>query len=340
MHSLLASVEAISSCRDREALAEHLVAAVATVLGAGRAQLHLSGAAGEAWQAAFAAGDPGLADPANGLLGAALIEQAVRQREAVFQERDQVFLGALPLLPDGRVSQGGVLLFSAPASPSGDALEQIAWLVRIYRNYLGLIDYSETDTLTRLLNRKTFDEAFERLLSDTPRSPASLHGIERRQGGAMQHWLAVADVDHFKRVNDNFGHLFGDEVLIRVANVMRSAFRDSDRLFRFGGEEFVIMLRVAEQAQALTAAERFRSAIEGHEFPQVGRVTCSLGLTRVAAAEVPSDVLGRADQALYFAKSHGRNQVRVYESLISEGQLRAPAEPSVAADFDIDALFD
>lgn len=339
MHHLLASVEAISSCRDRDMLGEHLAEAVATVLGDGRVLLFATGATTGNWQLAAAAGLPAGGDADVAALGAVLADRALRLREVAFEERDERFLGAFPLGADDRRRGARVLLIAAQTSPSAAQIEHIAWLVRIYGNHLGLIDYSETDTLTSLLNRKTFDEAFDRLLTVRTRAGRAMPAIERRQLAEPQHWLAVADVDHFKRVNDSFGHLFGDEVLIRVANVMRGVFRDGDQLFRFGGEEFVIMLQVAEQAQALAAVERFRRAIETHEFPQVGHVTCSLGLTRIAGSEVPSDVIGRADRALYFAKNNGRNRACVYEDLVAAGLLAAPATPSVEPDFDIDALF-
>ena len=75
----------------------------------------------------------------------------------------------------------------------------------------------------------------------------------------MQNWLAVVDIDHFKLVNDRFGHLYGDEVLILVANILRSSFRNQDRIFRFGGEEFVVLLRAATLENARQGFDRFRT---------------------------------------------------------------------------------
>jgi diguanylate cyclase (GGDEF)-like protein len=154
-------------------------------------------------------------------------------------------------------------------------------------------------------------------------------------------WLCVVDIDHFKRVNDSFGHLFGDEVLLRMGDLMRKTFRGGDRLFRFGGEEFVVILNAEDEALAATSFNRFRNSVEKHEFPQVGKVTCSIGFTAVTNMDVPTDVVGRADEALYFAKEHGRNQVCCYERLVAEGAIAQPvaAEAPVADDFDIDALF-
>jgi diguanylate cyclase (GGDEF)-like protein len=151
----------------------------------------------------------------------------------------------------------------------------------------------------------------------------------------------MIDVDHFKRVNDSFGHLFGDEVLLRMGDLMRKTFRGGDRLFRFGGEEFVVILNAQDEALAATSFNRFRISVENHEFPQVGKVTCSIGFTAVTNRDVPTDVVGRADEALYYAKESGRNQVRCYERLVAEGAIVKPsvAETPATDDFDIDALF-
>lgn len=220
--------------------------------------------------------------------------------------------------------------------------EAIACFLTFFGNYLDLLDYSELDTLTGLNNRKTYDEAFDRILAEIPASSVSPAGGERRHdaAGSKNFWLGVIDIDHFKRVNDNFGHLFGDEVLLRVANLMKQSFRFSDKLFRFGGEEFVVMLRPTVLVNAKRAFERFREAVETHEFPQVGRVTCSIGFTRIDPLLPPSDTLGHADAALYFSKENGRNQVGCYELLIEQGALVTKSVEAAQPDFDIDALFD
>ncbi|AVP57762.1 GGDEF domain-containing protein [Pulveribacter suum] len=184
----------------------------------------------------------------------------------------------------------------------------------VYQNYQSLLDYSERDALTGLLNRKTFDEQFTR--QSGADSWDARHGPD-----APSQWLAVVDIDHFKRVNDQFGHLYGDEVLILVANQLRSLFRAQDRIFRFGGEEFVVLLRSATLAQARQALERLRVAIESHAFPQIGHISVSIGFAG-AYGGAPVEIIGRADQALYFAKEHGRNQVRYYEDLVASASLK------------------
>jgi diguanylate cyclase (GGDEF)-like protein len=140
-------------------------------------------------------------------------------------------------------------------------------------------------------------------------------------------WLAVIDIDKFKRINDNFGHLFGDEVLLRVAEVMKKTFRASDKLFRFGGEEFIVLLRFVTAENAHLVFDRFRQAVEHHEFPQVGQVTCSMGYIQIDPSLSPAEILGRADEALYFCKGNGRNQINRYETLVQTGLIRAPVAP-------------
>jgi diguanylate cyclase (GGDEF)-like protein len=197
-------------------------------------------------------------------------------------------------------------------------------ILSVYRNYQNLLDYSERDSLTGLLNRRTFDEKFSRMVAcSTPADSALASTTERRHPNDIEgQWLAVVDIDHFKRVNDQFGHLYGDEVLILVANLLRSSFRTQDRVFRFGGEEFVILLRSVSLADARTAFERLRANIEEHHFPQLGTITVSIGFVSISSS-TPVVILGHADQALYFGKSNGRNQVCFYDELVLRGQLHS-----------------
>jgi diguanylate cyclase (GGDEF)-like protein len=191
-------------------------------------------------------------------------------------------------------------------------------ILTILKNHLALLDYGEIDTLTGLLNRKTFEGQFEKLrrrLYDAKRRPNDRTSEEPS-------WLGLVDIDHFKSINDSYGHLFGDEVLLLVSHIMKRSFRGADQLFRFGGEEFVILLEHATEPGAAIAFDRFREGVEKYEFPQVGRVTVSLGYTQVNAGDVPALCVERADAALYYIKSHGRNGVRNCESLLFNGEIR------------------
>lgn len=213
-----------------------------------------------------------------------------------------------------------------PETYTENTKEVMGGILVVYRNFQNLLDYSERDSLTGLLNRKTFDDNFSKILRTTVQKNSVADAeveVERRHNEReKQHWLAVLDIDHFKRVNDQFGHLYGDEVLILVANLMRTSFRPTDKLFRFGGEEFVILLRSTSKEDANMIFERFRENVARYPFPQVGTVTISIGFAHIDPFEPAVGIIGRADQALYFAKSNGRNRVCHYEDLINTGALK------------------
>ncbi len=219
----------------------------------------------------------------------------------------------------------GTCLHIVNSTPYTQAMKDVmGGILSVYRNFQNLLDYSERDSLTGLLNRKTFDEKFSKMTAYVPPPDGTGQEGDERQCSEepREHWMAMVDIDHFKRINDSFGHLYGDEVLILVANLLRASFRTQDRIFRFGGEEFMILLRSATLDDARRIFERFRASVEQHNFPQVGRVTISLGFVKITA-QTPVVLLGRADQALYYAKAHGRNQICQYEDLIERGLLHS-----------------
>lgn len=185
-------------------------------------------------------------------------------------------------------------------------------ILRILKNHLALLDYGESDTLTGLLNRKTFESRFDKL-----RMTRSILAVDQPS------WLGLVDIDRFKSINDTYGHLFGDEVLLLVARLLRQAFRGADQLFRFGGEEFVVVLDRATNPGAQIAFNRLRVLVSEFQFPQVGSVTISLGYTQVNSRDAPATCVERADAALYYAKDHGRNNIQSYEALVAAGQLKA-----------------
>ena len=125
-------------------------------------------------------------------------------------------------------------------------------------------------------------------------------------------FIIILDIDHFKRINDTFGHLKGDEVLKVVAEVMQTALRGTDFCARFGGEEFIMVLGQTDENGALICAERARRLLESTKFPDFGddvKVTISLGVAGYQSIEEVSQTISRADVALYQAKHAGRNRV-------------------------------
>jgi len=184
----------------------------------------------------------------------------------------------------GETSVVGMIEIEAGEGLSPRQASLVGGILRIIRNHVLLLDYGERDTLTGLLNRKTFEANFGKLR-------------QRADQGGEPAWVGIVDIDRFKSINDTFGHLFGDEVLLLVSRLMRECFRGADRLFRFGGEEFVIVLDRASEAGAAIAFNRLRAAVADYAFPQVGRVTVSLGYTRVLPTDAPASAIGRADAA-------------------------------------------
>lgn len=159
------------------------------------------------------------------------------------------------------------------------------------------------DALTGLNNRRGFDDALIALMS---------HGL-----GSSHNALLLLDIDHFKSVNDTFGHLVGDKILVGVAKQLAKQMRGSDYLARFGGEEFAIILKDTPLKGAVTAAENLRKSIEKIRWRQtksgkeIGQVTISIGVAAIQANEPIKELLGRCDVALYQAKAHGRNRTRI-----------------------------
>ncbi|MBF0178874.1 MAG: diguanylate cyclase [Magnetococcales bacterium] len=172
------------------------------------------------------------------------------------------------------------------------------------------------DPLTGLHNRQFFDQTFNKLFMAL-QNPSRRHNEAPFQGAC----LALFDIDHFKKVNDTYGHLIGDEVLVLFARKMTECFRERDATFRFGGEEFVVLLHDVTPEIAETVLNRFRQSIDSYAFPQVGQVTVSIGAVRVEAGELAASLIEKADKALYFAKSNGRNQVHFHHVLVAAGQI-------------------
>lgn len=210
-------------------------------------------------------------------------------------------------------------------------------MLRIFYNHVTVLEYGGLDELTGLLNRRTFDETFIRAISQRKARIAgartSIEDRRRSTGEGPGAELAVLDIDYFKRVNDQFGHPYGDEVLVLFARLMTENFRDCDQLFRFGGEEFVVLLNDISKRDAHKALERFRVAVSQFPFPQVGKITVSIGHTSVMRDDTGSAAFGRADLALYAAKEKGRNRTLSYESLVARGAISTGAE--VACDIEL-----
>ncbi|MFN3304613.1 MAG: diguanylate cyclase [Roseateles sp.] len=165
------------------------------------------------------------------------------------------------------------------------------------------LEYLATrDPLTGLHNRRSLDARLAEALA-----------LDRRYGSAngRVHGLLLLDVDHFERINDQYGHPAGDAVLRQLAQMLQSLVRATDVVARFGGEEFAVLLpELAGPLEAVMTAEKIRAAVAAAEFPEVGRLTLSVGVSLASPDdESVQELIARADTALYEAKRGGRNAV-------------------------------
>lgn len=163
---------------------------------------------------------------------------------------------------------------------------------------------SVLDGLTGLYNRRQFEISLEQEYNRTRRHPSDFS-------------LAILDIDFFKKVNDTFGHQYGDYVLKTVSDLMKTAFRKTDLLYRYGGEELIMIMPETNIEGAIIPVQRLRRMVEEYDFDYNGvktKVTVSIGLTmNYQDLNSPADILKSADNALYKAKESGRNRVVLHE---------------------------
>ena len=331
MSELVDHLAELTGFRDRDILDVTLVGALRDVLHPRAVTIYrcVGEAGNERWitrarlgeHDAVATADPAWADTENLPLLAMFPEraQAMKGQTTVVTVQGSHSLSLFPVSTDREVV--GVMEIETTEPLSDESCRLVGSILRIYRNFQALLDYSERDTLTGLLNRKTFDESFLKATSESTSMPVVTSDGRRHEATNHRHWLGLIDIDHFKSVNDNYGHLIGDEVLLLLSRLMRSSFRFHDRLYRFGGEEFVVLMRCANEQDAALALERMRSNTANYPFPQVGQITISIGFTEVLPGDTPSGAFERADKAVYFAKGHGRNQVQSHAELVARGDL-------------------
>jgi diguanylate cyclase (GGDEF)-like protein len=202
----------------------------------------------------------------------------------------------------------------------------LAQIIDLFTDHLLLLRSRDRDPLTGLLNR----QAFNRFMFNRFRQNKDLDSQVSFSGN--YNTVAIMDIDHFKNVNDTFGHLMGDETLILFSQIMRNTFRHDDIIVRLGGEEFLVLLNEVHAENTEAILERNRKNVEEFLFPQVGQVTISTGISEIDYRFDPLLVVDQADRALYYAKSNGRNQVQSYDALLRDGRISA----AVSDDHDVE----
>lgn len=161
-----------------------------------------------------------------------------------------------------------------------------------------LIQLATLDPLTSIPNRRKFDEVLQYELNRDARYKNELS-------------LVFCDLDYFKRINDEFGHKIGDEVLQKFAMLVSDKVRKTDVIARWGGEEFALLLPETSILTAASTAEKLRQATENCVFPHVGHITASFGVTQYIDGDSEASLINRADDALYRSKKNGRNRVEI-----------------------------
>jgi diguanylate cyclase (GGDEF)-like protein len=176
--------------------------------------------------------------------------------------------------------------------------EEVLAIVRDFTDQRQAEKMAETDPLTNVYNRRKFSRLLDQEIKRVERYDRFLS-------------IVLLDIDHFKRVNDTYGHDAGDYVLRKITELIKENKRITDTLARYGGEEFVIILPETDVKGASRQIERMRKTIEKTSFDGVGNLTVSAGITSYTGGDSCKSMITRADKALYLAKEEGRNRIRV-----------------------------
>ncbi|WP_024611690.1 GGDEF domain-containing protein [Pseudoalteromonas sp. TB64] len=205
----------------------------------------------------------------------------------------------------------GILIIETEQALKEQTCMMALHILNIYANQLWLLHKSRLDPLTGLLNRQTFDKKVMEIVSG--------NGFLLPREGACKNrgwFLAIVDIDLFKDVNDNFGHVVGDGIIAQVAKLLKSSFRVEDYVFRYGGEEFAILFQASTQVDAYNALNRLRANVAKYSFVQVEQLTISIGFLELQNIDTVSRIVNQADLALYHSKRTGRNKVTACSELV------------------------
>ena len=317
---LLDAVVKLTSQRDLETLAESLVELITTLTNASIVSVYtLGGELGHLSANVVASSNP--YEPKGTHLTSLKSQnelcECIENQQTISINLKNGVRRVYPIIEQGNVS--GLLLCEHMETDLIQPEEMLQAITTVYGNHQSLLNHQQRDGLTGLYNRTALQNWLAKALNSDGLTD------RRADGEGPVGCFALLDIDFFKRINDTQGHLYGDEVLLVFADLMRESFRFNDQLFRYGGEEFVAVLSETDLDTALTVLERFRTTISQHNFAQLNQVTVTIGVSEISPRMQPGKLIECADRALYYGKNHGRNQVNAFEWL-DQGDLLASLE--------------
>ncbi len=221
--------------------------------------------------------------------------------EKLRQNLDESALGNLigEMVNDTENMRGSVLNLQSQLEQSKQEVE------KLHRELESAKGEAMIDPMTGILNRRGFEKAASRILDESASSGKEI-------------CLLMVDIDHFKKINDTYGHLVGDKVIRAVAEMLKSKVKGQDSVARLGGEEFAVLLPETPAAGAFAVAEHIRKSIENGKIRRIdsqetiGAVTVSIGIASLTPDEDINQLLDQADKALYASKTQGRNRATIY----------------------------
>jgi diguanylate cyclase (GGDEF)-like protein len=173
-------------------------------------------------------------------------------------------------------------------------------ITQLSKQIRDLEEDSNLDALTKVFNKRALDKYLEDVTS--------------KEKLNSELYLLILDIDDFKTINDTYGHIVGDKILIFIANLLRNILRDGDKVFRYGGEEFVIILNRITAEKCEEIAKRILNTVSTNTLVYKGdsvNVTLSIGATKYCNGDTSDKIIDRADQALYYSKHNGKNQLKM-----------------------------
>ena len=313
-HPLLDAIVKLTAQRDQETLADSLVDAILTLTNAAAVSVYaLGGELGHLSAKVLASSSEPVGSHITPLDKRPGLRACIEGNRTVTVPLENGHQMIHPVLEQGSVVG---LMIREHAHTYDHHSDVIEGLMAIYANQQSLLNHQQRDGLTGLYNRVALQNWMGKALTTDAHA-------ERRARDASKDvplgCFAMFDIDLFKRINDSKGHLYGDEVLLVFADLMRESFRFNDLLFRYGGEEFAAVLSDTDLETSLRVLERFRETVAQHKFAQLNQVTVTIGVTQIGSHLQADKLIEQADKAMYYGKNHGRNQVQAYEWLDQGG---------------------